>query len=251
MMTRDIRQTNQSADIDIQRKYYSEEAKNYDAMHINTKDEHYFSLRFLETIIDYYDVKKILDIGAGTGRVATYLKSKYPDLKIVSIEPVKELREIGHRKGLTETELLEGDATKLMYQEDEFDIVCEFGVLHHIKKPEIAVQEMLRVGRIGIFISDSNNFGQGSGPSRFIKQALNKIGLWKLADFVKTNGKGYMISEGDGLAYSYSVFNNFKLIGQSCDVHIVNTKPGVGVNPYRTASHVALVGIKRKWLKHE
>ena len=250
-MINNIKIENQSDEIAAQRKYYSEEAKNYDSMHVNAKDEHYFSLRFLDALIDYYDIKKILDIGAGTGRVATYLKSKHPSIQVVSIEPVRELREVGYTKGLAETELLEGDATKLVYQADEFDIVCEFGVLHHIKNPELAVQEMLRVGRIGIFISDSNNFGQGSAPSRFIKQTLNKLGLWKLVDFIKTKGKGYTISEGDGLAYSYSVFNNFKLISQTCDTHILNTSACGGIDPYKTASHVALVGIKKTWRNHE
>lgn len=250
-MISDIWKGNQSDEINAQRKYYSEGAKNYDLMHVNAKDEHYFSLRFLDALIDYYDIKKILDIGAGTGRVATYLKSKYPNIQVISIEPVKELRDVGYKKGLTELELLQGDATNLSYKNDEFDIVCEFGVLHHIKNPELAVQEMLRVGRIGIFISDSNNFGQGSVPSRFIKQILNRFGLWKLANFVKTKGRGYTISEGDGLAYSYSVFNNYALISKTCDTHILNTSPGGGIDPYKTATHVALMGIKKSWRNNE
>jgi ubiquinone/menaquinone biosynthesis C-methylase UbiE len=249
-MKRYILSKSGSDEINIQRRYYSEEAKNYDEMHVNEKDEHYFSLIFLKAIIDFYGVKSILDVGAGTGRVATYLKSNYPDLKIASIEPVKELREVGYKKGLKETELLEGDATKLKYNANEFDMVCEFGVLHHIKNPEIAVREMLRVARIGIFISDSNNFGQGNATSRFVKQIINKIGLWKMVDFIKTKGKGFTLSEGDGLAYSYSVFNNFKLISKTCDMHIINTTPNTGVDPYKTASHVAIVGIKRAWRIH-
>ena len=33
-----------------------------------------------------------------------------------------------------------------------------------------------------------------------------------------------MISEGDGLVYSYSVFNDYKQIGEACEsVHMVNT----------------------------
>jgi len=228
----------------IQKNYYSETATNYDEMHLNERDEHYFALRFLDAAIDIYNINSILDIGAGTGRVAIYLKQKYPSIRVISVEPVKELRKVGHSKGLSEIELVDGDATRLKYKDNEFDLVCEFGVLHHIERPELAVQEMLRVGKIGIFISDSNNFGQGSAASRKLKQLINCVGLWKVFDFFKTKGKGYSISEEDGLYYSYSVFNQYDLISHKCNTHILNTVPG-GVNPYKTSSHVALLGLKK------
>ena len=79
-----------------------------------------------------------------------------------------------------------------------------------------AVSEMLRVTKKGIFISDCNNFGQGSFISRSAKQVINKLGLWKVFDIIKTKGKGYTLSEGDGLAYSYSVFNDYNLIKKKC-----------------------------------
>lgn len=103
---------------------------------------------------------------------------------------------------------------------------------------------MLRVARKAIFISDSNNFGQGSFISRSIKQLINSVGLWRVADLIKTKGKGYTISEEDGLAYSYSVFDDYKQIEAGCrSIHLLNTKDGQ-INPYRTAGHVALLGIK-------
>jgi hypothetical protein len=104
---------------------------------------------------------------------------------------------------------------------------------------------MLRVGRRAIFISDANNFGQGGRASRLIKQSINAVGLWPFANVVKTKGKGYTISEGDGLAYSYSVFNDYKQISRRCQsVHMLNTIDA-GPNLYRTAPHLALLGIKR------
>lgn len=231
-------------EVAIQRAYYESTARKYDAAHVHEKDEHYFALRFLEAAIGQYGIASVLDVGAGTGRVACYLKEKYPALRVVSIEPVKALREVGHSKGLTEEELIEGDATRLQFPDGAFDLVCEFGILHHVKNPTSVVAEMLRVGKVGIFISDSNNFGQGSCAARATKQFLNALGLWRIADWVKTKGKGYEITEGDGLAYSYSVFNNYAQIARACRTHIFNTEPA-GINPYRTASHVALLGIKK------
>ena len=231
--------------IEIQQRYYSETASQYDSMHLCENDEHFFALSFMVAALDYLDIHSILDIGSGTGRAVQYLKKLRPELRVVGIEPVKELREIGYSKGLSDDELRDGDATSLHYNTAEFDLVCEFGVLHHINKPTLAVAEMLRVSNKAIFISDSNNFGQGSILARSIKQTLNLVSLWKLADLIKTKGKGYTISEGDGLSYSYSVFNNYKQIQNQCrSVHLLNTKDGA-IDPYKTASHVALLGIKR------
>jgi SAM-dependent methyltransferase len=198
-------------EIDKQRRYYAETASQYDTMHLNEKDEHFFALSFLVASLDYLQVGSILDVGSGTGRAIRYIKDHRPDLHVLGIEPVKELREVGYLRGLSDKDLIDGDATKLPFGASEFDLVCEFGVLHHVKRPEIAVSEMLRVAGKAIFISDSNNFGQGSGAGRLLKQMINLLGMWELADFIKTRGKGYTVSEGDGLAYSYSVFNNYDL----------------------------------------
>ena len=233
---------------EIQKQYYSQTAKEYDALHVNAgvDAEHNFALAFMGSIIDLYGITSVLDIGAGTGRAISYLKVKYPNLKVVGIEPVRELREIGYSKGISPEMLIEGDGTDIKYSAGSFDLVCEFGVLHYVSWPEKMVGEMLRVAKTGIFISDSNNFGQGSKMARSLKQCINLLGLWRMYDYVRTKGKGYQISAGDGLFYSYSVFNNYNQIKKDCKggVHILNTTNSAGIDPYSSASHVALLGIK-------
>lgn len=234
----------ESVEIDIQRQYYANTAGKYDEWHVNSEDEHYFALSFLMGVIDYLQLESILDVGSGTGRAIEYIKQKKPHIRVVGIEPVKELREIGHQKGLAEIELIDGDATAILFGDNEFDLVCEFGVLHHIRNHQIAVSEMLRVAKKAIFISDSNRFGQGSRAKRTIKQLINGVGLWGIANYLTTRGKGYHTSEGDGLTYSYSVFDDYRLIRQHCKrIHILNTLDGE-INPYSGASHVALLAIK-------
>ena len=82
--------------------------------------------------------------------------------------------------------------------------------------------------------------------SRSLIQFINLLGLWKVYDYVRTKGKGYQISAGDGLFYSYSAFNNYKQIKAACKggVQILNTNKYARINPYSTATHVALFGIK-------
>jgi SAM-dependent methyltransferase len=214
-------------------------------MHEHEESAVGLSLDFMLSTLDRLDIHSILDIGSGTGRALSYIKTKRPDIHSVGIEPVAELRAIGHKKGVPENALIDGDATHLQYSDGAFDLVCEFSALHHIPRPDQAVREMLRVAGKAIFICDVNNFGQGSFLMRTIKQLINSAGLWKIADYIKTSGNGFIITEGDGLSYSYSVFNNYSLIRAACkSVHLMNTDNS-GYNLYRTAPGVALLGIKK------
>jgi len=197
-----------SKEVETQRAYYAETASHYDEMHLHGDDEHSFALRFMVSTLESLGIRSVLDIGSGTGRVLLNIKADAPNISALGVEPSAELRQIGHAKGLSETELIDGDAMNLAFADGEFDLVCEFAVLHHVPVPAKAVSEMLRVARKAVFISDSNNFGHGSGKARMLKQALNAMGLWQLAYKIRTGGNGYLISEGDGLAYSYSVFDS-------------------------------------------
>lgn len=237
--------SNVAKESQTQRSYYAETAAKYDSMHVDDEDEHYFALSFMVAALDFLQATSVLDVGSGTGRAVLYLKQHCPDVRVVGVEPVKELREIGYSNGLSKDELIDGDATHIDSAAEDFDLTCAFGVLHHIRTPENAISEMLRVSKKAIFISDSNNFGHGSLAARTIKQLIDLVGLWSVANIVKTKGKGYIVSEGDGLSYSYSVFNNYRQIQEHCKrIHILNTRDG-HINPYRTASHVALLGIKK------
>jgi SAM-dependent methyltransferase len=233
-------------EIEIQRAYYAQTADRYDDLHVDQGGEHDFALRLLLAFVKLFGVRSVLDVGSGTGRVVLELARVLPEVTAVGVEPSAALREIGYSKGLSPSQLVDGDAMNLALGEGSFDLVCEFGALHHIPVPSRAVAEMLRASRKAIFISDVNNFGQGGRRSRLLKQAINAMGLWPLADRIKTRGKGYTITKGDGLAYSYSVFNDYKQIRAGCEsVHMMNSADS-GPNLYRTASHLALLGVKRR-----
>jgi SAM-dependent methyltransferase len=235
-----------SADeVNLQRQYYADTAAKYDAMQISEQDEHQFALAILSAMIEFHDIKSVLDVGSGTGRALRYLKSRHPGVRFVGIEPVEALRKVGHQAGLSPDELKDGDINALAAADGEFDLVCEFAVLHHVPKPKQAVAEMLRVARKAIFISDANNFGQGGLMSRCLKQGINTLGLWRVFDWLRTGGKGYHVSAGDGLFYSYSVFNEYRQLREACrSIHHFNTVDA-GPSLARSAPHVAILGIKK------
>lgn len=63
---------------EIQKNYYAKTADGYDSQHLFHGDEHYLALNYLDGLIKFNNVKTLLDIGAGTGRVALLLKKKNP-----------------------------------------------------------------------------------------------------------------------------------------------------------------------------
>lgn len=109
---------------------------------------------------------------------------------------------------------------------------------------------MLRVARTVVVISDVNRFGQGPLPLRTIKLLLYKLKLWNVVDFLRTRGKGYQVSEGDGVFYSYSVYDNLHQIQQWA--HNVDLLP-IGetcawswFHPLLTSRSVLLIAIRKK-----
>lgn len=234
-------------EVQKQREYYTATARRYNDMHVtyDDSDPHYLALAILVGTLEFTGSRTVLDVGSGTGRAVRYIQQRRPDIEVVGVEPVADLRRIGHASGIPPDKLIDGDATCLNFDTDSFDVVCAFGVLHHVPDPATVVREMLRVARRAILISDSNNFGQGTFFVRALKQVINACGMWKVADFVKTRGRGYMMSDEEGVSYSYSVYSNYQLIESACkSVHVINTDGG-RQNYYRTARHVALLGIKK------
>jgi ubiquinone/menaquinone biosynthesis C-methylase UbiE len=228
--------------IQLQRAYYAKTAATYDQAH---HYENVLDFTLFKAFLEYIDARSVLDIGSGTGRALLAAKGHRREILAVGIEPASALREQGYAKGLSPEDLIDGDAQALDLPDNSFDLVCEFAALHHIPNPTLAVKEMLRVARKAVFISDSNNFGQGSRTARAIKQMVGALGLWPLADLIKTRGKGYLISEGDGLSYSYSVFDDLPLVRSHCSrVYVFGDVTAGGSNPYRASPGAVIVGLK-------
>jgi len=235
---------------EYQRQYYSQTSHIYDDLHLLSDQEHYLALHLIKGYIDFYKIRSVLDIGAGTGRSLLWLKKYCPELQIVKgIEPVEALRQQGYQKGLSSEELIDGDAYHLPFRDNSFDLVSEFAVLHHVRYPKRVIQEMSRVATKMICISDSNFMGQGSLALRCIKYLLFSASLWPLANWLKTQGKGYSISKEDGLAYSYSVFQDYQTLKNSWKtLRYITTKGSsdLSFNLMLSAEQLLLIGLNKK-----
>jgi SAM-dependent methyltransferase len=217
-------------------------------MHVSAGDEHLVAAKYMSYLLDDLGVTSLLDVGTGTGRAIKFLLPRHPNVRLAGIEPVQALIDEAVKGGVPPGVITPGRGEALPYEDEAFDAVCEFGALHHVSKPNEVIGEMLRVARKAVFISDTNRFGRGSHHSRLAKVGLASVGLWRLADWVKTRGKGFAISEGDGVAYSYSVFDSMSLLTAWADRVILfptlGDKSGGLFHPLLTSSHLLCCAIK-------
>ena len=164
---------------DVQRAYYERTAGEYDALHADTAGEHEVALRYVSNILGLLNAQSVLDVGSGTGRALAYLRDHHPTTELHGIEPVSALIEQAvSRRGLPAGLIRPGSGDALPFADASVDVVCCFGVLHHVRNPSKVIAKMTRVARKAVFISDSNRFGQGSLPGRLVKAALAGAGLW-------------------------------------------------------------------------
>ena len=108
---------------------------------------------------------------------------------------------------------------------------------------------MIRLSRQAVFISDSNYFAQGALFVRLVKLALTESGAWPMLKFVQQGFKGWSQSEGDGIFYSYSVFNDVPLLQKHFRNVLVipvgeDAKTTV-TNPKLRAPNVLVAGLHR------
>jgi len=233
----------------LQARYYETNVSLYDGLH-NTgeDDEHNLALQYIDMFSTARGLHTFLDVGAGTGRGVRFLLGRGKDVR--GIEPVPAMIARGELNGVPKGLVLEGTGYELPFEDQSFDAVFECGVLHHVAYPSRVVNEMIRVAKKAVFLSDSNRFGQGSSYARWIKLGLYKCRLWQIARFIQTRGKMYTISDGDGLAYSYSVFDSYdQLAAKTKSMWLLPTTSDTSArpswaHPLLTCSHVLLCAFK-------
>jgi len=233
----------------IQREYYERTAHLYDAEHVRDGDEHYIALKHMSGFFDVLGISSVLDVGCGTGRGLKYFLENKPRVRVHGIEPVPALIEQAANVNAIPSHLVtEGCGEALPYADQSFDAAFACGVLHHVQEPNRIVREMMRVSRKAIFLSDENRFAHGSVFSRWAKLLLCKTGVFRIAYRLKTLGKGYRFSEGDGLAYSYSVFDSCALLSEWADRVIMvptdDVKAKSAFHPLLTSFHVLLCAVR-------
>jgi SAM-dependent methyltransferase len=87
--------------------------------------------------------ERALDAGTGAGVLALALA---PLVRVVvGIDVVPELLEAARRRAPANATFVEGDATALPFEDGYFDLAGTRRMLHHMRRPELALAELTRV----------------------------------------------------------------------------------------------------------
>jgi SAM-dependent methyltransferase len=234
-----------------QASYYTQTSADYENAHVSESDAHAVALRYMSAFIAAFGYSSVLDVGAGTGRAVECLSRRHPGVTVKGVEPVQALIEVAETKpsiAAGQIELGRGEA--LPFPDRSFDVVCEIGVLHHVRHPAPVIAEMTRVARHAIFLSDINRFGRGSLVAGGVKLLLWKLRMWGMVDRLKTRGRGYRVERIDGVSFSYSVYDSFKVLSAWADrTFLVPTVPArsrIWFHPLLSADHVLLCAIRNE-----
>ena len=102
-----------------------------------------FLVEQISTNLPAQDSISILDVGGGTGTLASKLRAKNNNVTIVDTS--KEMLSRAKEKEIPEENLVVGDAADLPFENDQFDVVLCSDALHHFPSREKSLEEMARV----------------------------------------------------------------------------------------------------------
>jgi ubiquinone/menaquinone biosynthesis C-methylase UbiE len=226
-------------------RYYTATAADYESAHVSAGDEHFVALEYMLGLFQTLSVTSVLDVGAGTGRACEFLAVRSPGVQVVGVEPVAALIEASRSRDVAT--FVQGSGDRLPFPDGSFDAVCAMALMHHVPEPARVIREMMRVARRAVVLSDSNRFGQGPVVARLAKLAMYRAGLWPLANRIRMRGKDHLWSEGDGIFYSYSVYDSLDLLSSWGDrVSLLGTSSGrTGwTGPLLSSSSVMLAAVR-------
>ena len=194
--------------------------------------------------------KKVLEIGCGMGFHSELMaragaKVTAIDLSPTSVEATTNRFKV---KKLTAQAILQADAEDLSFDDNCFDFVWSWGVIHHSSRTVKIIREISRVlkpeGQCRVMVY--NRCGSKI-PLVFIKDFLMK---WK---FVKFSFEEVLYQSTDGFSARFYIpeqFNDiFNAFFETTSIDIYGQDVDVIPLP-RRLRHLALKCVSENWLKH-
>ena len=169
---------------------------------VNRKKHAQGNIRVLERIftrINIDNIKNVLEIGCGVGHLAAYLNKNYEmnitgtDLDEEQIKLAKKFHDISDTLSF-----YQANATHLPFEDEQFNMLLSFKVLHHIPDWERALNEINRVLKPnGIYIV--NDLTGSSWLVAVLKLFMKKNRIFttiQVADFLQNKKFKILYEEG-------------------------------------------------------
>ncbi len=170
-----------------------------------------YELKMLRKMSSTGDIENALEIGCGNGNGTKLIKKYFSPNNIIAIDLDKKMIEIAQNRNKDNSVTFRVmDASKLDFPDNHFDVIFDFGIIHHIPNWKDSIQELKRVlkpnGEIILEELSIDTFSKGIGK------------IWrKLLDhpykdmYTNNQFKQYMTETGFKIK-NYKVLNPLKMI---------------------------------------
>lgn len=223
----------------------------HSAEHFGDTRDHWWNLDFLRLMAKRWKldaVRDVLDVGCGVGHWGMLLASVMPEhVRVTGID--RESRWVDEASGRARARGLEGrfsyrqgEAQRLPFPDDSFDLTTCQTVLIHLADPSAAIAEMMRVTRPGglVAVAEPNNLTE----SLLLDSITNQASIDDIVELVRfqlTCERGKVaLGEGDN-SLGDRVPGLFVAQGLE-DVQVyANDKAAAALPPYATEAQRAFV----------
>ncbi len=132
----------------------------------------------MKQLVDFFQdkkVKKVLDVGTGSGNFLAVLKSACPDADITGIDPNSEsLKEASEK--FPEVQLKKMSAENIELPENYFDVTSISMALHHLSDVEGALKEIQQVTKPKGWIIVSELFSDNLNSAQEVHKMYHHFG---------------------------------------------------------------------------
>lgn len=117
---------------------------------VNSKVDYYFHNFFgIQKVLEkiqFNNSGKILELGCGVGITTKFIVEKFSESHITALDYDKEqIKTAKGKNNDNNIDFVVGDATRLGFANNSFDIVFEIFAFHHIENYQKAMKEVFRV----------------------------------------------------------------------------------------------------------
>jgi ubiquinone/menaquinone biosynthesis C-methylase UbiE len=137
-------------------------------------------------------VERALDVGTGTGAGAQAITERYPDAEVIGVDVSPAMLEEA-RRNVDGVSFREGDAAKLAFGEDEFDLVAHSNMIPFLDE----VARVLRPGGWTFFAFSAGAETPIYVPPERLQRELERRGFTDFSEIAAGRGTAVLARRGN------------------------------------------------------